>query len=955
MPPSAHTGGMAAHVRPDGSPHHPGAPGAGEADHDEVARSAAPAEAAMVLERVVTSNPLASERVHADPALRAALVTVGVASPWLARVCSVDPLAIDVLSDLGRPLELDPGSLRSDPGASAKDGWADNGLARAKRLHVLRIAARDLLGLDDLETVGASLADLAGGLLRFACALAGVQDEVAVIGMGKLGGRELNYSSDVDVMLVAGPGDPLPDARAMLDVARDAWRVDLDLRPEGRSGPLIRSLDSYAAYWDRWAQTWEYQALLKARAVAGNEELGASFMREATRRVWSRPFGSGDLREVRGLKERAEAAVTRRGLEDRELKRGRGGIRDIEFAVQLLQLVHGRSDESLRSPSTLRALRSLSEGGYVGHDDAAALEEAYVFLRTVEHRLQLQEDQQTHVLPRRPAARDRLARVLGYRDTHSSTALAAFDTELRRHQAIVRRIHERLFFRPLLEAFTERPDGGTGLNAVAVEQRLEAFGFADAARTSVAVRELTRGFSRTSSLMQQMLPVLLDWLSEAPDPDLGLLGLRSLAGAARSKDELTALCRESPEAARQLCILLGTGPRFARGFRHHPEELGALATRELLGPTDRRQLTSRLRKSIAWRSGESALEKGLRTFVRAETLRIAARDVLGVSDVVETAAALSDLAEVAVEAALEESSPDVPLAVVGMGRLGGRELSYSSDLDLLFVYDPGSPGEDGRGPADGLPSIGASEVAMRAEAAERAAASVIRILAGSTPASGIYRVDTALRPEGRQGPQARSLEAYDTYYKRWAHVWERQALLRGRVIAGDRSVGERYSEIAQSFVWGAPLTEDEVREIRRTKARVERERVPPSEDPEFHLKLGPGALADVEWTVQLLQLHHGVVSSGTMDALEQLRAGNAISADDAKVLAGSYRFCEQTRNRLALVRDLPGDSLPTTGHPLTVLARSLGTTPAGLRDDYRRRTRRARRVVERLFYGDGTG
>ena len=910
----------------------------------------------MVLERVAVANPDAAERLRTDPALRAALVTVGVASPWLARVCSVDPLAVDVLSDLERPLELDPGSLRSDPEVAPKDGWGDNGLARAKRLHVLRIAARDLLGMDDLETVGANLADLAGGLLRFACALTGVEDEVAVIGMGKLGGRELNYSSDVDVMLVAGPGDELPDARPMLDVARDAWRVDLDLRPEGRSGPLIRSLDSYAAYWDRWAQTWEYQALLKARPVAGNEELGASFMKEATRRVWSRPFGSGDLREVRGLKERAEAAVTRRGLEDRELKRGRGGIRDIEFAVQLLQLVHGRSDESLRSPSTLRALRSLAEGGYVGHDDAAALEAAYVFLRTVEHRLQLQEDQQTHVLPQRPAARDRLARVLGYRDTHASTALTAFDTELRRHQATVRRIHERLFFRPLLEAFTERPDGGTGLNAVAVEQRLEAFGFADAARTSVAVRELTRGFSRTSSLMQQMLPVLLDWLSEAPDPDLGLLGLRSLAGAARSKDELTSLCRESPEAARQLCMLLGTGPRFARGFRQHPEELASLATRELLAPTDRRQLTSRLRKSIAWRSGEAALEKGLRTFVSAETLRIAARDVLGVSDVVGTAAALSDLAEVAIEAALEESSSGVPLAVVGMGRLGGRELSYSSDLDLLFVYDPASPGDDGRGPEAGPDSVGPSQAAARAEAAERAAASVIRVLAGTTPASGIYRVDTALRPEGRQGPQARSLEAYATYYRRWAQVWERQALLRGRVVAGDRSVGERYSEIAESFVWGARLTDEEVREIRRTKARVERERVPPSEDPEFHLKLGPGALADVEWTVQLLQLHHGVVSSGTMDALEQLRTGGAVSADDARVLAASYRFCEQTRNRLSLVRDLPGDALPTTGHPLTVLARSLGTTPAGLRDDYRRHTRRARRVVERLFYGrEGKG
>jgi glutamate-ammonia-ligase adenylyltransferase len=894
----------------------------------------------------------ASVRPEGNPPLQEALAAVGLASPWLARLCSVDPAAIGVLSNLDAPLQLDLVSLQSladpsagppgDAGAKARAGEL---LARAKRLEVLRIAARDLLGLDDLETVGANLADLADSLLGLACTMTGIADEIAVIGMGKLGGRELNYSSDVDVVLVAGAGDRLPDARPMLDAAREAWRVDLDLRPEGRSGPLVRSLDSYGAYWDRWAQTWEFQALLKARAVGGDEELGARFVAEAADRIWSRPFGAADLREVRDLKERAEAAVTRRGLEDRELKRGRGGIRDIEFAVQLLQLVHGRSDESLRSPSTLPALRSLAEGGYVRRQDAAALEEAYIFLRTVEHRLQLHEDQQVHVLPRAAAAMERLARVLGYRDTHTTTSLAAFEGDLRRHQATVRRIHERLFFRPLLEAFTERPGNGPGLNPVAVEQRLEAFGFADAARTSVAVRELTRGFSRTSSLMQQMLPVLLDWLSEAADPDLGLLGLRSLAGTPRSKGELTALCRESPEAARQLCILLGTGPRFARGFQHHPQELTALANRELLTPVDRQEMRSRLRRSIAWRSGEAALEKGLRVFVRSETLRIAARDVLGICDVTATGIALSDLAEVVIETALEAAAPEVPLTVVGMGRLGGRELSYSSDLDLLFVYDSETSGA--------APPAGSGTV-RAAEAAEKAAGAVVRMLAGTTPASGVYRVDTALRPEGRQGPQARSLDAYATYYKRWAQVWERQALLRGRVVAGDRVVGQRFAEIARSFVWGAPIGMDEVREIRRTKARVERERVPPSEDPEFHLKLGPGALADVEWTVQLLQLQHRVVTPGTLDALDRLRHAGAVDARDAGVLSASYRFCEQARNRLALVRDLPGDSLPTTGPLLSVLARSLGTTPAGLRDEYRRYTRRARRVVERLFYGRET-
>lgn len=919
---------------------------------DVVLRSADPREAALVLERVSATSAGTAERLEADSTLRGRLVTVGVASPWLARVCVVDDMSLAVLSDLDAPMSLDLDSLSAlgstEPGAL---------VARAKRLAVLRIAARDLLAMDDLETVGANLADLAALLLDRACALTGVDDQVAVIGMGKLGGRELNYSSDVDVMLVSDFGDPLPDVRPMLDAAREAWRVDLDLRPEGRSGPLVRTLDSYAAYWDRWAQTWEFQALLKARCVAGDGELGDRFVAEAAGRLWSRPFGAADLREVRDLKERAETAVVRRGLEHRELKRGRGGIRDIEFAVQLLQMVHGRSDPALRSTSTLPALRALADGGYVGRDDAASLQDAYIFLRAVEHRLQLHEDQQTHVVPESAAAVDRLARVLGYRDSQATTAGGAFDADLRRHQATVRRIHERLFFRPLLEAFTERGGGGAaggaqpiGLQPIAVEQRLEAFGFADAARTSTAVRDLTRGFSRRSRLMQRMLPVLLDWLSEAPDPDLGLLGLRSLSDARLAQGELTALCRESPEAARQLCMLLGTGPRFTRGFQHHPEELARLASRELLEASTREQMAARLGKSVAWRSGESAVEKGLRMFVRSETLRIAARDVLGLADVTATGAALSDLAEVVIAAALDFTAPAVPLAVVGMGRLGGRELAYSSDLDLLFVFDPsggagagGGGGEGGRGGAGAGPDVG--------EAADRAAASVVKLIAGATPATGIYRVDTALRPEGRQGPQARSLDAYRAYYERWAEPWERQALLRGRVVAGDPLVGERYAEVARSFVWGRPLGAGEVREIRKMKARVERERVPASEDPAFHLKLGPGALADVEWTVQLLQLQHHVVSPGTMEALEKLAGAGAVSRGDADVLSAAYRFCEQARNRLALVRDLPGDSLPSTGHLLSVLSRSLGHTPTGLRDEYRRRTRRARRVVERLFYG----
>jgi glutamate-ammonia-ligase adenylyltransferase len=899
--------------------------------HDEIDHSADPAAAGLVVERILQSQPGAAQRLEETPGLGGAVVAVAAASPWLGRLCVTDPAALDVLAELDR---------LSEPTAPVSGDHPASELARAKGLEMLRIAARDLLGLDSVEQVGTALSELASRLLQSAwrTTVGSVDgDALAVIGMGKLGGSELNYSSDVDLLLVAPSGGG-SDPRPFLDLARAAWRIDLDLRPEGRAGPLARTMPSYVAYWDRWAETWEFQALLKARAVAGDTILGAAFAHEAADRVWGRPFGADELRQVRQLKARTEQAVNRQGLADRELKRGKGGIRDIEFAIQLLQLVHGRADPELRSPSTVPALRALAAGGYIASEDAAVLESAYGFLRTVEHRLQLYEDQQVHTLPASTAARVRLARVLGYRDQASGTAVAQFEADLKGHQTRVRLIHERLFFRPLLESFTAAGRGHL-LSAEAATERLQAFGFANAERTFQAVRELTRGFSRSSQLMSRMLPLLLDWLSESADPDVGLLGLRTLTTGTHRRDQLTTLCRESPEAARQLCQLLGTGPRFARAFEHRPDLLADLATGDILAERTRTELDERAALSLGWRSEAGGVERGLWLLGRAEMLRVATRDVLDLAEVGRTGRDLTDLAETVINAALRIIDPPLPFAVIGMGRLGGRELAYTSDLDLLFVFDTR--------PGDRLQDAAA--------AAEAAAVALIRLLAGTTPATGLYRVDTALRPEGRQGPQARSIDAYAAYYERWAQVWERQALLRGRMVAGDPDLGERFAALASDFIWGQPIGGPELREIRRTKARVERERVPPNEDPTFHLKLGPGSLSDIEWTTQLLQLRHGVSQTSTIAALDTLTRLGALSPSDHLVLVEAYRFCEHTRNRLGLVRDGASDSLPTTGPHLTALARSLGTTGAGLRDEYRRRTRRSRRVVERLFYGDGGG
>ena len=929
-----------------------------------VERSAAPAAVRLAVERLAETSPDLVDRLEDDARLRAGFVAVTAASRSLTELLLAEPAALAVLADLDRRPALAPG----------------DDLRRWKRVEMLRIAARDLLGMDDLPVVGAALARMATEVLVAAQRAVGpAAGGLAVIAMGKLGGAELNYSSDVDIMFVSSGANSADDdaraARAVLDVARPCLRIDVDLRPEGRDGPLVRSLDSYEAYWDRWARTWEFQALLKARPVAGDVALGELFFEAVQGRLWERPFTAADLRAVRAMKARAEAELARKRLTEREVKRGRGGIRDIEFSVQLLQLVHGRHDRSLRSPTTLDALAELGAGGYVEPGDARSLDYAYRLLRTVEHRLQLAADQQVHTLPTGGEAMDRLARVMGYRDTAEAGAGALLAGYLTRQQGTVRAIHEHLFFRPLLDALsssagtrvlrtesraspseaeagpgTTTPAHGAGptddgggpgpavLSEAAVVARLDAFGFSDAERTRQALHELTRGLTRSSRLMQHMLPLLLGWLSESPDPDLGLLGLRILTTGDQRATEIAFAFRESPEAARRLCLLLGTGRLFADTFEHQPDLIPSLGQADGLAPREPGALAAGSVNALAWREHTEDRQLGLQRYKRREELRVAAADVLdlaaadgGGDQVVVTAAQLTALAEACVSAALDALAPPLPFSVIAMGRFGGAELSYASDLDLLLVYD-------GSAPADFA-------------AAERLGENLVRFLAGATPPTRVYPVDLALRPQGKDGPLARSLDGYAAYYGRWAQTWERQALVRARPVAGDAEVARRFMEIVEPHVWRRGLPEDDAREIRRMKARIERERLPAGDDPQFHLKLGRGSLSDVEFCAQLLQMRHGVRAPGTMTALAALEAAGALLPDDHAALAEAYRFCERTRNRLFLVRGAPGDALPSRPEQMTRLARSLGTDPHDLRERYRRATRRCRAVVERLFYG----
>jgi glutamate-ammonia-ligase adenylyltransferase len=876
-----------------------------------IERSADPLAVRAALDRVDGS---VSERLAADRTLAAAFVSVVAASRSAARLIHADPVAMAVLADLATAV----------PDGSDVDV---DGLVRWKRLEQLRIMARDLLGLDDLETTTAALAELATAVLRAAVRIAGAGGaHIAVIGMGKLGGRELNYASDVDVLFVEGDAR---QARSVLDVARRCFRVDANLRPEGRDGALTRSIESYVTYWDRWAQPWEFQALLKAVPVAGDPEVGRRWASAASSALWGRRFDADDLRSLRVLKERAETDVVRRGLAEREVKRAPGGIRDIEFAVQVLQLVHGRTDPDLRSPTTLTALAEMRAAGYVAPDDADGLADAYRFLRRVEHALQIEDDQQTHTLPTDRDHRRRVARVLGYRGTPESGATDAFDRDLARKRNVVRRVHERLYFRPLLDAFA----GAGRMSPDAAATALASFGFADADRTRAAVRELTRGLTRSSRMMQQLLPLVLDWLSTSPDPDLGLLGLRKLASGEQRTMELANAFRDSPEVARRLCQLLGTSGLLGDVLAANPDLIVRLADVDRLQTLDHGALVDSAERALDWRTDVDDRQQALRRWRGRHLLGVAARDVFGAADVVTVGADLGALAEASVAAALASVEPKVPFAVVALGRFAGGELSYASDIDVLFVHDGSTPADH----EEGL----------------RVAAGLRRFLAGPTPAQRIYVVDSDLRPEGRQGALSRTIDGYAAYYDRWALTWERQAMARARPVAGDPDLGARFLELLDRAVWGHPFTVEDEREVRRMKARIERERIPPGEDPEFHLKLGRGSLSDVEFTVQLLQMRTGTRAPSTIGALDRLSSAEVVSGEDADILRAAYRFCERTRNRWWLVGSAPSavDALPQRPDDLSHLARSLDTNAARLRDEYRRVTRRARRVVERLFYG----
>ena len=886
-------------------------------------------------------------------------------------------------------------------------------LRRFKVREILRIALQDLLGNQDLAGITQELSHLAEVTLQHATEIshselsrrfgtpqvrdpAGQARECVfcILGMGKLGGGELNYSSDIDILFVyeaagettgvrgrAGAGEgrisnheyfaKLAEmiVKAIGMVTRDGsvFRVDTRLRPGGTQGDLCLSLQGYETYYESWGQTWERQALIKARPVAGDPELGRKFLQMVSPFTYRRYLDQTAVHEIRAMKARIEQSLRQDRKLYRDVKRGFGGIREIEFVGQVFQLLHGGRDPWIRESNTLRALHRLTERRYLSDEDCTALVKAYVFLRTVEHRLQILHHRQTHTLPEDRRQLFHLARRSGYHSRISTDPVEDFLRDYRAHTHAVRRVYDALLSHeespaPLAEGDEIALFFEGAVSAQEIRERLQEIGFEDLGRAYRNFQLLRDGppFAHYSKAgrwaLAQAAPHLMKALRDAPDPDMALNHFERLVATVGAQGVFLSILAEKPEALSLLFRLFGVSDFLARTLIQHPELIDLfLDPASLIHRRSRAEMLADLREALRVPPPGTGKLDVLRRFKKVEELRIGAWDVLGKAELTELQAALTRLAEVCLVAALElaweELGPRAHMAepsgfaILGLGKFGGVEMNYSSDLDLAFVYDDRIAWTD--------PSTSAIEFFSRL--ADR----VTKNLTVITREGSTYRVDSRLRPGGNKGPLAQSVPAFREHFERFAESWERQAYIKAKVVAGDERLAAQFSGLVQAFVYAQPVPSDLGRRIDAMRHRMEEERV--KRGAGLHLKLGSGGMVEVEFIVQYLQLVHGkdrpaLREPNTLKALDVLHAERLLSPEEYQTLRESYRFLRMVENRLRIVADLSVNTIPKAPAKLQKLARRLGYAPNGdlspgekfLRD-FAAHTSRVHAIYERVF------
>ena len=887
-----------------------------------------------------------------------------------------------------------------------------------KRAEILRIAGRDLNGLAPLEEVTAELSSLAAASLQVAhdvCRLCLIREhgiplmlsedgphpaEMTVIGMGKFGGNELNFSSDVDIIYfyesdkgeTSGIRDSTGDtkgvislhaffnklgemiSKAMSLVTEDGFvfRVDVGLRPEGKSGDMAISLRSAEIYYESWGQSWERTAMLKARPVAGSLELGEQLLKMLQPFVYRKYLDYNLIEDMKNMKQKIDASLTRSMEGEINLKLGRGGIREIEFFIQALQLVYAGKNPLLRERNSLKALDTLLAARLISEEDHLRLSDAYRFLRTVEHRIQVVQERQTHNLPTKDDEILALSRRSGFL---RANGLERFRETLEGHRRNVSAIYGNLFHSrdekleqdttPEVLFFLDHKADADLVKDMLAERHFEnverAYENLLSLRNGPVKGNLTE---RSRRLLEKISPLLLQEIFDSPDPDMALTNLERFLAMIGTRSSYYALLAENRETLKLLVSLFGMSEFLSKILIGHPELLDSLVARGDSSPVKTKETMASDLASLLEQTDyfEEQLDV-LRRYRNEEFLRIGLNDIHGRLGQSETTTQLSLLGETCLEAAfrlavqelkrfgrpvyrLEGSERQASLAVVGMGKLGGGDLNYHSDLDIIFVYDH-------QGSTDGDKQISNHEYFAKL------AQKVISVLTMQTREGYVYKIDTRLRPSGNAGPLVTSLDSFLDYHRKEAQIWERQALTKARVVLGDQLLASQLEDVIRQTVYGASIDEDGRREIHRLRMRMENELARETADS-YNIKTGRGGMVDVEFAVQYLQLKHGcsypeLRTTSTVIALKEIRTLGLLQEGDAETLLSGYKFLRKLENRLRIIHDYSVNDLGGPRNYINKLARRLGYDPklknpgAALLSDYEETTGRIRDCYDRIL------
>lgn len=888
-----------------------------------------------------------------------------------------------------------------------------------KRREIVRIAARDLNGLAPLEEVMRELADLASSTLQVAydvCRRCLIRDhgvplvkgdaeesreaEMTVIGMGKLGGRELNFSSDIDIIyfyesdkgetsgVETGSGsrkgvvslhaffNKLGEmiSKALSQVTEDGFvfRVDVGLRPEGKSGDMAVSLRSAEIYYESWGQSWERTAMLKARPVAGSLALGEQLLKTLQPFIYRKYLDYNLIEDMKQMKQKIDASLARSREGETNLKLGRGGIREIEFFIQALQLVYAGKNPKLRERNSLKALDTLLAANLLVEDDHRQLRDAYRFLRSVEHRIQVVQERQTHNLPAKEEEMLALSRRSGYL---RANGLERFCEVMEEHRGHVSFIYGTLFHSrdEKLEnevhpqvPFLLDPKADSDL----VKDILAEHHFEDIDRAYDNLISLRRGpvkgnvVVRSRRILEKITPLMIHEILESHDPDLALTNLERFMAVIALRPSYYALLGENRQTIKLLVSLFGMSEFLSKILINHPELLDSLVARSGSSvvktvETMQEELDALLEQSDYFEDHLNIL----RRFRNEEFLRIGLNDIHGRLLQGEVTSQLSLLGEVCLATAFrlavvelqrfgrptwlcDGCVADAHMAIIAMGKLGGGELNYHSDLDIIFVYDH-------QGYSDGEKQVSNHEYFAKL------AQKIISILTMQTREGYVYKIDTRLRPSGNAGPLVTSLESFLDYHRKESQIWERQALTKARVVLGDDRLAGQLHDIIRHTIYGATIDDEGRQEIHRLRMRMENE-LARETDSSFNIKSGRGGMVDVEFAVQYLQLREGchtpeLRTTSTVVALKEISTLGLLPDGSAQTLLAGYKFLRKLENRLRIIHDFSANDLSGTKSYLNKLARRMGYDPklknpgSALICDYEETTGKIRDVFDRLF------